>query len=69
MSIEGKTQGEAAGSLGCSKSRLSYLHKEALALINDSLDYQARLDARARRRPASGPESVPGRGIIIPYTG
>ena len=45
--IHGKTQSEAAGSLGCSKSRLSYLHKEALDLINDAWNYRARHDAEA----------------------
>jgi RNA polymerase sigma factor (sigma-70 family) len=40
--IEGKTQGEAAETIGCSKSRLSYIHKEALELINDAWAYQDR---------------------------
>jgi RNA polymerase sigma factor (sigma-70 family) len=52
--VHGKTQGEAAETVGCSKSRLSYLHKEALELINDAWAYRARLedqaDARARAR-------------------
>lgn len=47
--LNGKSQGEAAEAVGCSKSRLSYLHKEALELINDAWDYQNRPD---RRTPA-----------------
>jgi RNA polymerase sigma factor (sigma-70 family) len=37
--IHGKTQGEAAVVLGCSKSRLSYLHKQALEMINEAWAY------------------------------
>jgi RNA polymerase sigma factor (sigma-70 family) len=45
--IHGKSQGEAAEKVGCSKSRLSYLHKEALDLINDAWSYRDRLEAQA----------------------
>ncbi|MGE3819132.1 MAG: sigma-70 family RNA polymerase sigma factor [Isosphaeraceae bacterium] len=41
--LRGKSQGEAALAIGCSKSRLSYLHKESIELINDAWDYQASL--------------------------
>lgn len=55
--VNGKTQGEAAEAIGCSKSRLSYLHKESLELINDALAYRAQIEARAeekaRRRAAA----------------
>ena len=46
--IHGKSQSEAALAVGCSKSRLSYLHKEALEIINDAWEYQARLEARSK---------------------
>jgi RNA polymerase sigma factor (sigma-70 family) len=42
--LGGKTQGEAAAALGCSKSRLSYLHKESLEIVNDSLAYRERAE-------------------------
>jgi RNA polymerase sigma factor (sigma-70 family) len=48
--IHGKTQSEAAETMSCSKSRLSYLHKEALDLINDAWAYRARLDAKAEAK-------------------
>jgi RNA polymerase sigma factor (sigma-70 family) len=48
--IHGKTQSEAAEMMGCSKSRLSYLHKEALDLINDAWAYRARLDAESEAK-------------------
>lgn len=48
--IHGKTQSEAADTLKCSKSRLSYLHKEALEMINDAWAYRARLDAQDQAR-------------------
>jgi RNA polymerase sigma factor (sigma-70 family) len=35
--VHGRTQSEAAERLGCSKSRLSRLHKEAIDLLNDAL--------------------------------
>ena len=35
MYVHGKTQGQTAELLGCSKSRISYLHKEALKMLND----------------------------------
>ena len=44
--IHGRSQGEAADQLGCSNSRLSHLHKEALALLNDAFAYQERLDRK-----------------------
>ncbi len=37
--LNGKTQGEAAKLVGCSKSRLSYLHKEGLEMIKDHWKY------------------------------
>ena len=45
--MNGKTQGEAAESLGCSKSRLSYLHKEGLEMIQDSWSYLLKNDPHA----------------------
>ena len=45
--ILGKTQGEAAEAMGCSKSRLSTLHQQALELINESWTYKASLEARS----------------------
>lgn len=52
--LEGKSQVEAAEALGCSKSRLSYLHKEALELIVDDWSHQdrkaAHVDAMRRAR-------------------
>lgn len=35
--VHGRSQSEAAERLGCSKSRLSHLHKEAIDLLNDAL--------------------------------
>lgn len=32
--LHGKSQGEAARTLGCSQSRLSYMHREAMAMLN-----------------------------------
>ena len=46
--LEGKTQGEAAEVVGCSKSRLSYIHQEALELINDAWAYQARVESLSK---------------------
>jgi RNA polymerase sigma factor (sigma-70 family) len=40
--LHGQTQGEAAEVLGCSQSRLSYLHREALAMLNGSWQAAAR---------------------------
>lgn len=40
--LNDRTQGQAAGQVGCSKSRLSYLHKEALDLLKDSWAYMNR---------------------------
>jgi RNA polymerase sigma factor (sigma-70 family) len=40
--LNDRTQGEAAAKLGCSKSRLSCLHKEALELLEDALPYMDR---------------------------
>ena len=45
--LHGKTQGEAAEALGCSRSRLSYIHKEAIDLLNDAWEQSARAEARA----------------------
>jgi RNA polymerase sigma factor (sigma-70 family) len=45
--IDDRTQGEAADLIGCSKSRLSYLHKESLELLKDAFAYQSRLEAEA----------------------
>ena len=50
--IHDRTQGEAADHVGCSKSRLSYLHKESLDLLKDAWDYQAR--KRAARPAGTG---------------
>lgn len=44
--INGKSQGEAASAIGCSKSRLSYLHKESIELINDAWTYRANLASK-----------------------
>jgi RNA polymerase sigma factor (sigma-70 family) len=46
--LHGRSQSDAAAAVGCSKSRLSYLHKEALEMINDAWAYQARLEANAK---------------------
>jgi RNA polymerase sigma factor (sigma-70 family) len=46
--LHGKSQGEAAQAVGCSKSRLSYLHKESLVIINDAWDYQSRSRVRSQ---------------------
>lgn len=40
--IHGKNQNEAADWLACSKSRLSYLHKEALEILNGTWDARIR---------------------------
>jgi RNA polymerase sigma factor (sigma-70 family) len=34
--LHDRTQAEAANAIGCSRSRLSHLHKESLAMLNDS---------------------------------
>lgn len=47
--VHGRTQGEAADNVGCSKSRLSYLHKESLEIINDAWAYHSRRDGDADR--------------------
>lgn len=44
--LHGKTQGEAAEAMGCSKSRLSYLHKESLEIIGDAWRYERQRLAR-----------------------
>ena len=46
--VHGRSQGEAANRVGCSKSRLSYLHKEAIEILKDAWEYQARI----RKNPA-----------------
>ncbi len=40
--LHDRTQGEAAQYVGCSKSRLSYLHKESLDLLKDAWEYESR---------------------------
>jgi DNA-directed RNA polymerase specialized sigma subunit len=37
MYVHGKTQGQTAELLDCSKSRISYLHKEAVTILRDSV--------------------------------
>jgi RNA polymerase sigma factor (sigma-70 family) len=50
--LNGKTQAEAAEAIGCSKSRLSYLHKEGLEMIKEARDYEeARLARKSLRKP------------------
>lgn len=51
--MNGKTQGEAAESLGCSKSRLSYLHKEGLEMIQESWAYLLKEDSSTEVPPRS----------------
>jgi RNA polymerase sigma factor (sigma-70 family) len=51
--LHGKTQCEVAAQLGCSKSRISVLHKEAMELLNEEWETNRRLREelpRARRR-------------------
>lgn len=38
--LQGKSQHEAARDLGCSQSRLSYIHREAMAILDGSWDAQ-----------------------------
>ena len=38
--IHDRTQVEAAAALGCSRSRLSYLHRESLEMLNDSFRWK-----------------------------
>ncbi len=40
--LHDKNQGEAAALIGCSKSRLSYLHKQALGMLNDIVTWENR---------------------------
>ncbi len=47
--LHGKTQGEAAEIIGCSKSRLSYLHKEAIGMLNDAWQYSVDLEKKKGR--------------------
>lgn len=44
--LNDRTQGEAAGRIGCSKSRLSYLHKEALDILKDAWTHAERVKPR-----------------------
>lgn len=44
--VHGRTQGEAAARMGYSKSRLSYLHAEAIVLLKDAHDHEERKKAR-----------------------
>jgi RNA polymerase sigma factor (sigma-70 family) len=46
--INGCNQGEAAERLGCSKSRLSFLNKEAVEMLNDAWAYEARAGAKGK---------------------
>lgn len=39
--VHGKSQSEAAEIVGCSQSRLSYIHRESMAMLNGSWDAQA----------------------------
>jgi RNA polymerase sigma factor for flagellar operon FliA len=59
--LHDQTQAEAAAALGCSKSRLSYLHKESLEMLNDAFrwknatedaDSEAEADVAAESEPA-----------------
>ncbi len=45
--IHDRSQGEAAAQVGCSKSRLSYLHKESIELLKDAWAHQARKQSKA----------------------
>jgi RNA polymerase sigma factor (sigma-70 family) len=45
--LNGRTQGEAAKALGCSKSRLSYLHKEAIEILTDAFAYEKSLEEKS----------------------
>ncbi|MFO0949857.1 MAG: sigma-70 family RNA polymerase sigma factor [Isosphaeraceae bacterium] len=47
--LEGKNQVETAEALGCSKSRLSYLHKESMEILNDAWAHQARKENNPRK--------------------
>ncbi len=38
--VHGKTQHQAARAVGCSQSRLSYMHREAMAILNGSWEDQ-----------------------------
>jgi RNA polymerase sigma factor (sigma-70 family) len=48
--INGCNQGEAAERLGCSRSRLSFLNKEAMEMLNDAWAYEARAEAQGKGR-------------------
>lgn len=48
--VDGKSQGETAELLGCSKSRVSYLNTESLALLNDIIAYERRRDEKKAQR-------------------
>lgn len=45
--LHGCSQVEAAHRLGCSQSRLSYLHREALAMLNGTWYHEAAQETRA----------------------
>lgn len=47
--LEGRSHGQAAKRLGCSKSRLCYLHKEAIDMITDAVAYERRFDSPVRQ--------------------
>jgi DNA-directed RNA polymerase specialized sigma24 family protein len=47
--IHGRTQGEAAELVGCSKSRLSNIHSEALTLLNDPIAYRDYLEPKVKK--------------------
>jgi RNA polymerase sigma factor (sigma-70 family) len=48
--VNGCNQGEAAERLGCSKSRLSFLHKESIEILNEAWAYQARSEAKSLKK-------------------
>ena len=51
--LKGLSHGQAARSLGCSKSRLCYLHKEAIDMITDAVTYERRFDSHVRQVESS----------------
>jgi DNA-directed RNA polymerase specialized sigma24 family protein len=68
--INGRTQGETAEIVGCSKSRLSNIHSEALALLNDPKAYRDYLEPKMKnltqRDSASSPDSsIPHTGCVL----
>ena len=51
------SQSEAADRVGCSKSRLSYIHKESMEILNDALTYRAKLEAKMDTARKGAPHS------------